>query len=245
MNILLLIPRTLWKCWLAVTFVIELVIFYPAFLVVLSKRERYDAAFSLMRFWAKMIFYCNGIFTRTRREIAMENIPQPCIYVANHTSYLDIVACYVILSKYFVFMGKAELDNAPLFRIFFRDMNILVDRKSMVGSHRAFVRAGSDIDKGLSLFIFPEGTIDAKGNLRPFKNGAFRLAIDKQVPIVPITFKDNWKLLQSGGFFKVHGGPGLSRATIHRPIETKGMTQHDLVSLRSQVFDVIKNNLAG
>ena len=140
-------------------------------------------------------------------------------------------------------MGKQELDKAPLFRIFFKEMNILVNRESNKSSHRAFLRAGTDIDMGQAVFIFPEAGISSNGKLRGFKNGAFKLAIDKQIPIVPITFLNNWKLLQNGGFFKAFGRPGISRIVVHPPIPTIGMDENDLISLRTQVYDIIQNEL--
>ena len=79
--------------------------------------------------------------------------------------------------------------------------------------------------------------------MRNFKNGAFRLAIEKQVPIIPITYLNNWKLLQNGGFFKSFGGPGVARIIVHKPISTIGMTENDLVSLRTKVREIIQNEL--
>lgn len=184
-----------------------------------------------------------GLFIRVKRNIPKNKLPKTAIYCGNHVSYLDIIASYLVVPNYFVFMGKQELDKAPLFRIFFKEMNILVDRSSNIGSHRAFMRAGADIDKGHSVFLFPEGTISSFGKLRGFKNGAFKLAIEKQVPIVPITFLNNWKMLQNGGFFKAHGRPGISRVVVHEPILTAGMTEKDLVSLRTKVYDVIQEEL--
>ena len=140
-------------------------------------------------------------------------------------------------------MGKQELDKAPLFRIFFKEMNILVNRESNKSSHRAFMRAAADIDMGQSVFIFPEAGISSNGKLRGFKNGAFKLAIEKQIPIVPITYLNNWKLLQNGGFFKASGRPGVSRVVVHAPIPTKGMDENDLISLRTKVYDIIHNEL--
>ena len=172
-----------------------------------------------------------------------EELPQPCIYCANHSSYLDIVVSYLVIPNFFVFMGKQELDKAPLFRIFFKEMNILVNRESNKSSHRAFLRAGKDIDRNQAVFIFPEAGISSSGKLRGFKNGAFKLAIEKQIPIVPITFLNNWKLLQNGGFFKATGKPGISRIVVHPPIATTGMDQNDLISLRTKVYDIIHNQL--
>jgi 1-acyl-sn-glycerol-3-phosphate acyltransferase len=122
-------------------------------------------------------------------------------------------------------------------------MNILVDRKSNVGSHKAFLRAGRDIEEGNSVFLFPEGTISSNGDLRGFKNGAFKLAIDKQVPVVPVTFLNNWKLLQNGGFFKTYGKPGISRVVVHEPVSTIGMTENDLLSLKAKVHEIISTEL--
>ena len=95
----------------------------------------------------------------------------------------------------------------------------------------------------MAVFLFPEGTISSNGDLRGFKNGAFKLAIDKQVPVVPVTFLNNWKLLQNGGFFKTFGKPGISRIVVHEPILTTGMTENDLLSLKAKVHEVISSEL--
>ncbi|MGQ0828756.1 MAG: lysophospholipid acyltransferase family protein [Bacteroidota bacterium] len=197
----------------------------------------------MKKFWAKWIFFVPGLILRVKWKTAKDHLPQPCVYCSNHVSYLDIISSYLVVPRYFVFMGKQELNKAPLFRIFFKEMNILVDRKSNVASHRAFLRAGTDMDKGHSVFLFPEGTISSDGRLRGFKNGAFRLAIEKQVPIVPITFLNNWKMLQNGGYFKAIGKPGICKTVVHEPISTVGMTEKDLISLRTKVYDIIQKEL--
>lgn len=243
MKYLLVIPRTLWKLLFLLNFVLGLLILYPFFYLFLSRKQWFPLAFRLKRFWAAWILLIPGIFVRVQGKNNIEHIPQPCIYCSNHVSYLDIVVSYIFIRDYFVFMGKQELNKAPLFRIFFREMNILVDRKSTISSHRAFLRAATELKKGRSVFLYPEGTISSSGKLRGFKNGAFKLAIEQQVPIVPITFLNNWKLLQNGGFFKSHGRPGVSRIVIHEPISTIGMTEDDLVPLRSKVHTIISNDL--
>jgi 1-acyl-sn-glycerol-3-phosphate acyltransferase len=78
----------------------------------------------------------------------------------------------------------------------------------------------------------------------PFKNGAFKLAIDKQVPIVPIIFFDNWKHLQNGGFLTSNGRPGKVRALMLNAVETKGMTNADLLPLREKLRAVMQESLA-
>ena len=238
-----MLPRVVWKVWFISNFLITLILLYPAFLVLLSNEKRFPLAFRLMRFWGKWICYGGGLLPSAKFEPGAENIPGPCVLVSNHCSYVDIPLSYVFIDRYFVFVGKQELDRAPLFRIFFREMNILVDRKSTVHSHKAYVRAGERISKGENIFIFPEATISSSGSLIPFKNGAFKLAIDKQVPIVPMAFPDNWKRLQSGGFLTSNGSPGRARVIICPPVETKGLTNADLIPLREKVKSIIQNAL--
>ena len=243
MKYLLIIPRALWKLWFIINFLITLLLLYPAFLLLLSREDWFGGAFRLMRIWANWLCYGAGILPSVRYDLSKKNIPKPCIFVSNHASYLDIVLSYVVIPQYFIFVAKHELDRAPLFRIFFKRMNILVNRQSNVDSHRAYVKAGERIDKGESVFIFPEAGISSSGKMIPFKNGAFKLAIDKQVPIVPIIFPDNWKHLQNGGFFKANGRPGIVRAVMLPVVATKGMTNADLLPLREKLRVIIQETL--
>jgi len=111
-------------------------------------------------------------------------------------------------------------------------------------SHRAFLRAASDLEKGISITLFPEGTILHNGPcIGRFKNGPFRLAIQAQVPVVPITFLDNWVLLPDD-FLKRTGRPGMSHVIIHEAIPTTGMTEADMETLKAKVYKVMKDPLA-
>jgi len=145
-------------------------------------------------------------------------------------------------------MAKQELASIPVFNIFFKKMNITVNRKSATSGKIAMQRCANEIDKKHSVVVFPEGTIpDGVPNMLRFKNGAFKLAIEKQVPVIPITFLTNYKRLEMASLFRGKAGPGLAKAIIHKPISTKGMTQEDVVLLRDKVFNIInaeiqKNN---
>lgn len=163
-------------------------------------------------------------------------MPRPCIFVANHTSYLDIVLSPVFIDHTAVYMAKAELLKIPLFKYFFVYLDIPVNRKSITDAHKAFIDAGKKLDQGLSVVIYPEGTISSAGKLKPFKNGAFKLAIEKQVPVVPAVNLNNWWFLQNGGFFKSNGRPGIPRIIVGDVIETKGMTDENVEELKQKVF---------
>jgi 1-acyl-sn-glycerol-3-phosphate acyltransferase len=132
-------------------------------------------------------------------------------------------------------MGKYELLKIPLFKYFFVYLDIPVNRKSIKNAHKAFSDAGTKIDEGLSVVIYPEGTISENGKLRPFKKGAFKLAIEKQVPIIPVINLNNWLFLQNGGFFKSNGRPGIPKIYVGDPIYTKGMTEKDIDGLKEKV----------
>ena len=165
------------------------------------------------------------------------------VFCPNHTSYLDILLIYIAIPVYFHTMGKAELLKVPFFRRFFMGMNIPVNRKSNKDSHRAFTRASTDVDNGISISLFPEGTIHHNGPVMGrYKNGPFRLAIEKQIPIVPITFLNNW-ILFPDDYPKRLGHPGIAHVILHKPIPTKGMTQDDLERLKSEVYAVINQPL--
>jgi len=108
-----------------------------------------------------------------------------------------------------------------------------------------FNRAQKRLEQGLSICIFPEGGVpnDESIVLDEFKDGAFRLAIEHQIPIVPLTFMDNKKRF-SYAFFS--GSPGLMRVFIHQPIATTGKTiedKKDIKEIKESVRTVIHEQL--
>lgn len=242
MEVIRLILTPVWKAWFMLVFGLSFILLYPFFWFALQF-QKLDMAFTLKRVWAFIIAYFSGIIPVIRYTNRQYKFPRPCVIVENHTSYLDICLSALYIHHLALYMGKAELLKAPLFNIFFRKMDIPVNRKSRIDAHKSFVIAGQEIDKGRSLVIYPEGTISNEGKLKPFKNGAFKLAIDKQIPVVPVVNLNNWQLLQNGGFFKSLGRPGLARIIVHDPIETKGMTEENLVDLREKVHSIINQTL--
>lgn len=222
-------------------FAVPFLALYPFFFLALVTKQ-IRTAYALKKVWAFLICFFAGIIPVIKYQKKFK-WPHKCVVAGNHTSYLDICLSVFYMKHTALYMGKVELLKAPLFSIFFKRMDIPVDRKSRMGSHRAFTQAGEKIDEGYSMVIYPEGTIAETGVLRPFKNGAFKLAIEKQVPIVPVANLNNWKLLQNGGFFKSFGRPGLAKIVVGAPISTKGMTEENLVDLRNQVHAFIQGEL--
>lgn len=213
-------------------------IFFPFFFILLRSKHWFKHVFWLKKIWAHLIIWPTGIFYSIEKKGEIKK-DQAYVFCPNHTSYLDIMLIYIAIPVYFHTMGKAELRKVPLFRHFFDRMNIPVNRKSRKDSHRAFLRAASDLDKKISITLFPEGTIHHTGPVMGrFKNGPFRLAIEKQIPIVPITFMNNWLILPDD-FYRRIGHPGMARIILHEPIPTIGMTEENLDELKAKVYQII------
>jgi len=242
MKILRLIISPIWKLWLALWFVIPFLLLFPLFYVAL-KNKKFDFVFKLKRFWSRIICFGSFLYPLITYKIKKYRLPRPCVVVPNHTSYLDIVFSPFYVDHTAVFMGKYELLKIPLFKYFFVYFDIPVNRKSLKGSHKAFSDASAKIDEGISVINYPEGTIGNKGKLRPFKNGPFRLAIEKQVPVVPVVNLNNWWYLENGGFFKSNGRPGMPKIIVGNPISTLGMTENNLEELKEKVYTFMSTEL--
>jgi len=210
------------QAWLLFHFLIWLILLYLPLRFCLAKQSRYTVALSLQRFWAKLLRVVSGI--RVTVIQPDEPIPSPCIYVANHTNFLDILVGYKVFGNYFHYMAKASLAKIPLFGILFKYTHIPFERNSTGESSRAFIRALHDLQNGYSISIFPEGTQNqSETPLLPFKQGAFKLAIQAGVPIVPVRFYGHLnRLPHARALFKwgATAGPGNVTAKVHNPIYT-------------------------
>ena len=233
--------KVLWSIWWFLVFAISFLMLYPLFLILLSNEKRYAAANDLRRFWGRIIFIFSGIIWKVQFEQKLDK-NKTYIFCPNHFSYLDIPMFVICFNGNFRYMAKMELDNIPLFNIFFRTVDIPVNRGNYRESHKSLLIAQESLKKGMSLVIFPEGTIGPNPpQLLNFKNGPFRLAIENEIAIVPITFPDNWKLLHVEK--KFWGRPGIARAIVHAPIETKGMQLTQQNELRERVYNIISDTL--
>ncbi len=233
----------IWKIYAMLVLSISLVLLYPIYAFFLRKPSTYKYAFRLLQGHTLFVLSLVGIFVTVEGKEHLKNIGEGVI-TPNHSSYLDILVLYRVVPEYFVFMGKHTLKTIPIFNIFFKDMNIAVNRRSSVSGKQALERCAAELKKGNSVTVFPEGTIpDDAPNLLRFKMGAFKLAIENQAPVIPVTFLSNYKRLQLGKLFSAKAGPGLSKVIVGKPISTQGMTQEDLLSLQEQVYSVINNNL--
>lgn len=160
------------------------------------------------------------------------------VVVANHLSTLDIMACFLAVRLPIRYLAKKELFRVPILAQGMRAVGIIeVDREARGAIHAEVNRQAKElIRKKRSLIIYAEGTRPRNGVMRPFKKGAFTMAISTGLPILPVTLHGTYEAFIPGRPW-VRGGP--VRAVIDPAIDTTGMTQSDVGRLRDQVQDLI------
>lgn len=230
----------LYRIWFYILVALPILALFPLLLISILKEKWYPYFFKLARFWARFILVGMGFWCKIDRE----QKPEPhksYMFIANHTSMTDIMLMLVAVKNPFVFVGKKELAKIPLFGFFYKRTCILVDRSSEKSRKAVFLRAQRRLKQGLSICIFPEGGVpDQDIVLDNFKDGAFRLAINHQIPVVPLTFADNKKRF-SYTFFS--GSPGVMRVKMHEFLDTKGLSVKDTKTLNLKARSIILDQL--
>lgn len=218
-------------------------IFWPFFYYNSLKPERFKSLNKLRRVWGSLSSAFVGFFYRFTFEEPVD-WSKTYIVCPNHTSNLDIPAMCVLVKNDYCFMGKQELADGIVTRLFFRTVDIPVNRDSKMSSFRAFKKAGEKLQAGTTLIIFPEGGIadNYPPDLQVFKNGPFRLAIELKIPILPVTSLNTWQILWDTGT-KYGSKPGVCEFFVHKPVDTTHLTLDDADILRDRVYDMMKQKL--
>jgi 1-acyl-sn-glycerol-3-phosphate acyltransferase len=212
----------IWKLYIAVVFFVFALLFYPFFWALQLKAEWRRHGFQIFIIWSWLLRIFCIYPVRIRLNSTLPS--SPFIIVSNHSSYLDIFLLPSILPKQpFAFLGKAEILKYPIVRTYFKALNIPVYRKDKSKAGQALGQAQKAMQAGWSIVIFPEGTIPEENipQLYPFKNGAFRLAKNLNVPILPLTFTQNFHLFSDPTQILGPAHPGVVEVYIHPFISTE------------------------
>ena len=230
----------IWRSWFYILIFITIVVMSPLLFILSLKEQYYPKLWKLVRMWSKVLIYGMGF----RLDIELEQEIEPnksYMFCPNHGSLMDGFVLIASSLNPIVFVGKKELAKIPIFGFFYKKLVIMVDRSNPESRKRVYKMAKRRLKNGMSIGIFPEGLVPNENVvLAPFKNGAFSLAIEHQIQIIPQVYYD-CKRLFSWNFFK--GGPGLFRVKQCNFINTKGLKKSDLDSLKDKVFSLIYNNL--
>lgn len=235
------IGHVLYRIWFYILVAIPIFLFFPFLLITTLSEKWYPQFFWLARnIWATPILYGMGCPPKVIREQKLVR-GESYMLVANHTSMLDIMLMLYISKNPFVFVGKKELAKIPLFGFFFKRVCIMVDRENTNSRTGVYRRAQRRLNQGLSICIFPEGGVPSEEILLDkFKDGAFKMAVAHQIPVVPITFYDGKKRFS---FTFLSGSPGRLRAKVHLFFKTGILDESDKSTLREEVRTIILKEL--
>jgi 1-acyl-sn-glycerol-3-phosphate acyltransferase len=154
------------------------------------------------------------------------------VVVANHQSQFDIPVVYGWLGLDLRWVAKSEVGRIPFVAAGCRAIgHIFIDRSDPDQARNAINRAVARLKPGTGLMFFPEGTRSRSGRLLPFKKGAFRVAVDRQLPLLPVTVTGTRDILPPGGLAL---RPGRARLVVHEPVETDGLDASDLSDVQRE-----------
>lgn len=240
MKLLKGIASFLWKIYVGCVFVIFALGLYPLFLIVLSNPNWKKYSFKLFVVWSWcMRIFCGYFVLKVKKTPLPDG---PYIIVANHSSYLDIFLMYSILPKHpFLFLGKDEILTYPILKTYFKGLNIPVYRKDKRKAAVSFIQAKKAVRDGWSIVIFPEGGIpdDQNPKMIPFKKGAFKLAKQLNIPIVPVTFTNHYKLFSDPLDFYGTARPGISDVYIHEALSIETIQEMSENEILEHCFHTI------
>ena len=231
--------RLIWRIWFVIVAGLPIIIFSPViYLAIAFDMQKFFTW--LKHFWGSWVLFWMGFRVKVDQQAKIDP-KQSYIVIGNHTSMMDIMVLLKVLYQPFVFVGKIELSKLPVFGYLYKKSNIMVDRKSPKSRKEVYNQVVDFIKKGNSIAIYPEGGVPyTKILLAPFKNGAFRMAIEHQLPIIPMVYYDN-KRKFSYEIFK--GSPGTLRVKILPVIKTDQLTLKDVNELRDFSYKLIYNEL--
>ena len=189
--------------------------------------------------WARI--FCRMAFVSVEVK-GRENIDPDTsyVFVANHQGAYDIFSLFGYLGRNFRWMMKESLRKIPFVGWACKAAGqIFVDNSSVSSTRRTMQEAEKQLRGGMSLTVFPEGARTWDGNMRRFKKGAYMLAVEFNLPVVPVTIDGAFDVLPR---FKFLPRPGHIKITIHRPIQPSG-DGHDLTALMEQSREAIASVL--
>ncbi len=234
------LATTLWSVWSWIVFGVCALVWLPLMLITLVVTAPFDRG----RYWTGRLFRLlpvvheklNPLWKFRVTGTLPDDPRHPYVVVANHESFVDILLISHLPWE-MKWLSKKSNFNVPVAGwLMYLAGDIKLDRGDRESATKAMQRARVWLDRDVSVMIFPEGTRAREGELGRFKDGAFRLAIEAQLPILPLAVSGTKEALR-----KHDWRFGRADAEVHvlDPIDTAGLTLADLDSLRDRVRDAI------
>ena len=225
-----------------IIFLVPFLMLYPFIFICIQFKPLHRFAHRIIRFWSYLFFFLTGMPIKRIFRFRPDK-KKTYVFVANHFTYLDIAAGMNIADNYFAYVGKSSVKKAPLFGYMFAKLHIQVDRSDKWSRTKSLKKGIDTVKSGRSVFIMPEGGIVGENPPQmhtPLKDGPFVMAIENQVPLVPVTFLNFHEINKPLNRFNFGIRP---KVIFNEKIETKGMTKEDIEPLKRKVYQIIQGDL--
>jgi 1-acyl-sn-glycerol-3-phosphate acyltransferase len=222
--------------------VLLLLVFLLAFIAsFLGRIKGGNFIYRICSYWADIWLPMIGIRAK-RLYAAPHNSSRQFIFVANHISYMDVPMFVKAIRQPVRALGKYEMSKLPVFGFLYRNAAVMVDRSNTENRAKSVMVLKSVLRKGISIFIFPEGTFNTTGQpLKAFFDGAFRIAIETKTPIKPVIFPDTFNRLHYNSVFSLT--PGICRAVYLEEVGVEGLGPEDVAKLKNRVVAIMETAL--
>lgn len=235
--------RFLFSVYAMALFCILLLLLLPAFFIasLFGRINGGNAIYRICSFWADCWMILIGLRVKVEHQ-SKPSEKRPCIFVANHISYMDIPMIVKVIREPVRILGKEEMAKIPVFGFVYRNAVVMVNRKDAHQRAKSMSLMKRVLGKGISIFIFPEGTFNETGEpLKDFYDGAFRLALETQTPIQPLLFPDTVKRMDYKTVFSLN--PGVCRAVYLPMVDVSDYLIKDVARLKADVHTLMEKNL--
>lgn len=222
----------LWFGWVAIWLAVWTSLLSPCVVVHSMFRPTTQTFKWWITIWARLVLFSCGVRLHTEVRTPLDPA-RPVVLVANHQNALDIVTTAAGIPHPFGFTAKEALRKVPFVGSVLRHTAcVFVDRSTPRRALQSMIEAGEQIRQGHSVLVFCEGVRTWRTTLAPFLRGAFLLAVEAGVPIVPVVVDGN-----VGLFDERHSlaRPGVARLVVGTPIPTEGLGRADVPALMSRV----------
>ncbi|MCK6612292.1 MAG: 1-acyl-sn-glycerol-3-phosphate acyltransferase [Bacteroidia bacterium] len=225
---------TIYTAWFSLLIVVQFILLYPLIYFFLSFKSFYPFAHAVRKFIFKTSFLFSGMRLKTELPEGFDP-KQTYIIVANHGSKLDIATLVLGIPQCFSFLAMKVFLKIPLYGIWFRTLDLAVNKKDVRDSAQAYLKVKELLNSGRSVVIFPEGTVSPKvPELASFKEGAFRLSLETGIPVLPVIIINNYKLAPDKHVFEMY--PGISDQIVLNPIWPNFDSGRDFAIFVRQLF---------
>ncbi len=233
----------IWTIWCLISGSILILLNLPILLtfVVIFRNKKNNALDYYIRFTSACILFLWGIKMNFIQGLEIDNTKN-YVFVSNHRSYLDLFIAIISIKQYKKFLGKEEVFKWPIIGILARELgHVSVKRESPKDREKSYLTLLDILRNGSSIFLCPEGAVEMNDKLiNEMRNGAFRMAIESNTPIVAITIVNAGELFPPD---KIRIRPGKCINYISVPFETKHLSLNDVDTLREKVKKEIFDNL--